>query len=311
VLERQISRLLAEPYAEVQAIGAELRRAAESVAVSPTASYPEPVCAAPTLVKYTAPATYAATAYQRLKTLAAPLLDRLAEPDRSRTVELADDEAPLDELAATLLYRVDAAGHSYRQIQALVRELSSEDKHALVEASLADRGRHDELLREHQAGYALKFDVLVDLGAFRDLHRHRRCVQVIQELTPAHGFDDPGQVFARGLGASAAGRADRRGLTDRYASALRSASATLSQLESAHPLDAHYLLPMGNRVRAVFKMDVAEAAYIAELRSGPAGHFSYREVAWQMFEALRDRVPALAANLRVSNPRKEVDLLRR
>ena len=57
-----------------------------------------------------------------------------------------------------------------------------------------------------------------------------------------------------------------------------------------------------------------EAAYIAELRSGPAGHFAYREAAWQIFEALKERFPAFAASAsggRVSNPREEVDLLKR
>jgi thymidylate synthase ThyX len=98
---------------------------------------------------------------------------------------------------------------------------------------------------------------------------------------------------------------------ERYVHALDSAGTTVRALAREHPLDCHYLLPMAYRVRALFKMDLAEAAYIAELRSGPAGHFSYREVAWQMFEALRDRFPAFAAGLRVSNPREHVDLLKR
>ena len=85
----------------------------------------------------------------------------------------------------------------------------------------------------------------------------------------------------------------------------------MAELASTRPLEAHYLLPLAYRVRALFKMDLAEAAYISELRTAPAGHFSYREVAWQMFEALRERFPAFAATLRVSNPRGEVNLLER
>ena len=107
-------------------------------------------------------------------------------------VELADDEAPLDELVATLLFRTNPAGHSYRQLQALVRDLPAAERQALVAASLADRGPHDELLREHQSGYALKLDLLIDLGSYRDLHRHRRCVQIVQELTPAARLRRPG-----------------------------------------------------------------------------------------------------------------------
>src|SRR5215216_6645703 len=83
VLERQISRLLAEPYDEVQAIGRELRQAAETVAESPTVRYPEPIRAAPTLVKYTAPAEYGPASQARVHALAAPFLARLPIPDRS------------------------------------------------------------------------------------------------------------------------------------------------------------------------------------------------------------------------------------
>lgn len=310
VLERQISRLLADPYPEVVAIGRDLRRAAEEAAETPTVKYPEPVRAAPTLVKYTAPAAYPAASRERLRELARPLLARLPAPDRSRMVELAADETPLDELVATLLYRVDAAGHSYRQIQQLVRDLSPAEKAALVDASLAERGPHDELLREHQSGYAVKLDLLLDLGAFRDLHRHRRCVQIIQDLTFEHGYEAPAWVFERGLGPAAA-EAARQGLPARYARALDAARAAADALARRQPLAAHYLLPLAFRVRALFKMDLAEAAYIAELRSAPSGHFAYREAAWQIYAALQERYPAFAARLRVSNPRVEVDLLKR
>jgi thymidylate synthase ThyX len=58
-------------------------------------------------------------------------------------------------------------------------------------------------------------------------------------------------------------------------------------------------------------MDFAEAVYIAELRSGPAGHFSYRRVAWEMYRAVADRYPALASYFRVHDPNEPVDLLQR
>jgi len=57
---------------------------------------------------------------------------------------------------------------------------------------------------------------------------------------------------------------------------------------------AAYLLPLGTRVRAVFKMDFGEALYIAELRSGVAGHFSYRRVAGRCIAPWPKRHPALA-----------------
>ena len=59
------------------------------------------------------------------------------------------------------------------------------------------------------------------------------------------------------------------------------------------PLAAPYLLPLAARVRALFKMDAGQAVYISELRTGVGGHFSYRQIAWEIYEALRE--PRMAA----------------
>ncbi|MGA2697169.1 MAG: FAD-dependent thymidylate synthase, partial [Terriglobales bacterium] len=75
--------------------------------------------------------------------------------------------------------------------------------------------------------------------------------------------------------------------------------------------DSQYALPLGFRKRTLFKMDFAEALYISELRSGPAGHFSYRRVAYAMYEAVGKRYPAMAKYFRVSDVKEPVDLLKR
>ena len=74
---------------------------------------------------------------------------------------------------------------------------------------------------------------------------------------------------------------------------------------------AQYLLPMATRCRAMFKMDFAEALYISELRSGIAGHYSYRLVAWAMYKAVAARHPGLAQLYRIQDVREPVDLLQR
>jgi hypothetical protein len=74
---------------------------------------------------------------------------------------------------------------------------------------------------------------------------------------------------------------------------------------------SQYAIPLGFRKRTLFKMDFAEAVYISELRSGPAGHFSYRNVAYAMYEAVAKRYPALAKHFRVTDVRQPVDLLKR
>ncbi len=74
---------------------------------------------------------------------------------------------------------------------------------------------------------------------------------------------------------------------------------------------AQYCLPLATRCRAMFKMDFAEALYISELRSGVAGHFSYRRVAWEMYRAVAAKHPSLASYFRIDDVNQPVDLLRR
>lgn len=348
VLERQISRLLTDPLPEVQGIGAELKAAclrpaeqplAQQVAVktgagrgagshglngnghngnglNSTHSYHEAdtgaLPAAPTLVKYTAPSAYQQAARAALEALATELLSSIGDPDRSRAVELGEPSLPEDEAVATLLYRHDPAGHSYRQVQAVVQALPTERKQAVLAAAVKDRGPHDgDLPRELQSGYAYTYDLLMDVGSFRDLHRHRRCVQIVQEPTAEHGAESAAEVFPRAFGTEIGRAALAAGIGDAYDRAVASGLAASREIAGEAPLAGPYLLPLATRIRALFKMDAAQAVYISELRTGAGGHFSYRQIAWEMYEALRERSPALAVLARPTPLTDPPDLLRR
>jgi len=75
--------------------------------------------------------------------------------------------------------------------------------------------------------------------------------------------------------------------------------------------NAQYAIPLAFRKRTLFKMDFAEAVYISELRTTPAGHVSYRNVAYAMYEAVAAKYPALAKYFRVHDVHQPVDLLKR
>ena len=336
-LERQISELLSSPLAEIRAVAEDLRAACQSAAFDPAVSAAETLhlaldgvhlpaeaqdalaaltaaldrtAAAPTLVKYTAPLVYQIATAQEMRQAATELLGDIPRDPVSPTVVLAPAADPTDELVATLLYQYDPSQHAYCQILEIVRELSVGFKREIADRSMRHRGPHDDLLRAHQVGAPLQFDCTIDIGAFRDLHRHRRCVQIIPAFSAAHGTDDATQWFSWGLGDAAAARAADAGLITHYQYTLKNARAAIDALASAHPDEASYLLPMAYRCRALFKMDYAEAAYIIEQRTGVGGHFSYRHAAYAMYTALAAREPDFATYIRVTPP-TEIDLLRR
>ena len=330
-LETQVAHLLAQPHKEVRDLGALLKQAAVSPAynaneeslralvaeireVSPAIAdradreLLRAVRVAPTLVKYADPNTYEIETRRELRQAAAELMGK-APIEAAPLVDLVDNEAERSasngdlleiELAATLIY-----GHchySYRQLRRTIAAAGETRRREIIDLGLRHRGKHDELPRVFSAGQQFQFDILMDIGGFRDMHRHRRCVQIMQDFTTAHGFDTPPEVEAAGV------RGEYETAMKRVASAVQKLSANGSE-EAAQ--NAQYAVPLAFRKRTLFKMDFAEAVYISELRTTPAGHASYRNVAYAMYEAVASKYPAMAKYFRVYDVREPVDLLKR
>ncbi len=321
-LETQISRLLSHPAPEVQHLGERLREAAagpawcvnrQELAVLQeriTAADPEladesrelllrETRPAPTLVKYATPSFYRKESRQELRQAAREIMGN-TPIDQAPLVDLVEKSESLEaEIAATLLYA--NSHYPYRQLRDAMTSLGEARCTEIISLGIRHRGRHDEILREFSAGQSLRFDILMDIGGFRDMHRHRRCTQILQEFTSLHGYAEP-----EGLTAD---------LTPVYRHALDSAHALYAALAASQIAEttgaAPYLLPLGTRTRALFKMDFAEALYISELRSAPQGHFSYRRVAWEMYLAVQRKHPSLAQHFRVHDPDAPIDLLKR
>ena len=267
------------------------------------------VRSAPTLVKYAQPNDYEIQSRLELARAAEEILDGLPCAV-APVVDLVERTESLEvELASTLLY--SASHHPYRQIRDVVAGLPASRVAEIVELGLRHRGKHDEALRAFHAGAALRFDILMDIGGFRDMHRHRRCTQIIQPFTALHGYETP---TSGDLGPDVNILAEA-GVLAEFQSAVDQAHAGSGRIAASDAPEAAqsalYLLPLATRIRSLFKMDFAEAQYIIELRSGPAGHFSYRRVAWEMFLALQRQHPALARQIRVTDYTQPIDLLQR
>src|SRR5258708_8482129 len=213
-LETQVAHLLAQPHKEVRDLGALLKQAAISPAynaneeslralvaeirtVSPEiAERAERELlregrAAPTLVKYADPNLYESETRRELRQAAAELMQgAVIEP--APLVDLLDNDS-LDtdshskgaleiELATTLVY-----GHchySYRQLCQTVEAAGEARRREIIDLGLPHRGSHDEMPRPFSAGQHFRFDILMDIGGFRDLHRHRPCVPLLQQFSP-------------------------------------------------------------------------------------------------------------------------------
>jgi thymidylate synthase ThyX len=327
-LETQVSRLLTSEFAEVRQIAEKLRLAASEPAWNVqhaaakvlceeigsvdatcgqriTEVLMRPVKTAPTLVKYAIANEYQSASRTELAAAAAELMAN--QPiDPAPVVDLLDDTESLEvELATSLLY--PHCHYSYRQLRHHVAALTEARYSELIALGTKHRRRHDELLRAFSAGQAFRFDILMDIGGFRDMHRHRRCIQLLQDYTDAHGYEEPTCPGQPSLAEA--------NLQTPYQAAMDAAFDAYRQLRGSGlpeaAQSAQYTLPLGTRCRSMFKMDFAEVLYIAELRSGVAGHFSYRRIAWEMYKVVEKRHPALAPYFRIEDVNEPIDLLKR
>lgn len=260
-IEKQIRRLRASEYAELRGLGEEI---AEACAAPPdcvwdTNAAAEPL--APTLARHAEADNYSAQSREDLKAWAAQNLPAPSGFEPGRVDLLKPTNVPAD-VVATLLYPV--TNRPFRELYEMACQWSDRRRAEVI--GLALRGRTREEIPAGFRGGLYAYDFTIDIGAYRDLQRHRRCQKYRQAYTGDLGFDTPKLVAEAGA-------------TDIFEPAMRSALETLHRLPQP---GAHYLLPFGARSRFLFKMDFAEAEYISKLRSGVKGHFSYREIAWEM-----------------------------
>jgi thymidylate synthase ThyX len=289
-LEKQIRRLKASEYLELRELAEELALACASPPACAWDSQfaTEPV--APTLARHVEPDTHPVQARADLQRWAEQNLGRLPAA-AFEDVELVRPDDTLSDIAATLLYPVTL--RPFRELYETVREWSRERRMEVLDVAVQSRSGRDELLRGFRsAPYA--FDIVMDIGAYRDLHRHRRCQQFRQAYSGTLGYETPHVI-------------EDAGLLENYQHNIEKALGTASNLPAPA---GEYLLPFATRSRFLFKMDFAEAEYICRLRSGVKGHFSYRSVAWRMKLKMELLEPEMGRLLTATPPSVEDPLKR-
>ncbi len=289
-LEKQIRRLKASEYAELRELAEEM---AQACAAPPDCSFRDRVWhepLAPTLAQFVRRDSYLAQVRDDLRLWACENLP----PPRSTSsppVDLLRPTDPVAEAVATLLYPVTE--RPFRELYEWALEWSPAVRREVLDLAVRTRGERDELPRAFRSAPYV-FDLVMDIGAWRDLHRHRRCHQARQDFTWDLGYETPPPVVEAGL-------------EQEYRSAIRSALQTAASLPAP---GRHYLLPFAVRSRFLFKMDFAEADYVCRLRTSVKGHFSYRRVAWEMKQALERLEPELGRLIQATPPWVEAPLRR-
>jgi len=139
--------------------------------------------------------------------------------------------------------------------------------------------RFDRTGRGLEAGYPITFDLVGGFAEYRDLERHRMLTQQRQPLTTDLGFIMPSEMGIVGLEEEVETLVDK--ISDLNSDLRRTGLGEASQ----------YATLFNNRMRFKMGMNLREFQHLAELRTQPAGHFSYRSMVMEMARKLIDRDP--------------------
>ena len=112
------------------------------------------------------------------------------------------------------------------------------------------RHRRDKLSRAFK-NVCSAFDILGNLGFYRDLHRHRILTQERQNFTTVHGYDTPPEI-------------EEAGFKSEFDGCMKHAAEFYERIYADLPGEAQYVVPFAYKIRWYMKMNLREALHMCE-----------------------------------------------
>jgi thymidylate synthase ThyX len=205
----------------------------------------------------------------------------------TQSVEMAVRLAEYDpdgetKVIAAMLYEAPRAHRTWEEMYNDVSKMSGEEKKKIVDAYLKGRTqRWQKIGRAFEHAVSL-FEIEMNIGGWRDLHRHRMLTHQRQFYSCIHGYDTPPEVL-------------HAGLAEEFSNALERAAAIFKKMEKQNPHLAQYAVPLAYRVRFLQRENLRQSFWQIELRTGPQGHPDYRHVAQEKYRLLCKAYPLLGS----------------
>lgn len=167
------------------------------------------------------------------------------------------------------------------------QRMNTEEKRRVIATYLKGRSeRWQKVGRAFENTY-VRFEVVMNIGAWRDLHRHRMLTQQRQYFTTQHGYDVPPEVTDAGI-------------EQQYRAAIERVN-TVHEHIAAHDVHiAQYATTLAHRMRFMQWENVRECFWEMELRTIPEGHPDYRHIEQEKFRLLSNIYPLFAEHMRVN-----------
>jgi thymidylate synthase ThyX len=162
------------------------------------------------------------------------------------------------------------------------KTLSDAEKRELFERYLSKRtARWQKVGRAFENAY-LRFEIVMDIGSYRDLHRHRMMTQERQSFSTVHGYSVPVEL-------------QQAGLAGRFTEALVSADQVFQRIQVVDRDLAQYIVPLAYRMRFYQWQNFRQLFWETELRTVSQGHPDYRFIEQEKYRLVKEMFPLVAS----------------
>ena len=187
-----------------------------------------------------------------------------------------------DKIIASLLY--PELKETWERALEKVKKLSISEKEKILAKVLKDRKyRWYKVPRAFENVY-LRFEILLNIGAWRDLQRHRMQTQINQKFTIENGFDIPEEL-------------EEIGLKEKFISAIEELEKLYQKIEDKNL--AQYAVSFAHRVRFLQYQNLRQFFWETELRTISQGHFHYRQIEQEKARIIKKIYPLISKYLLV------------
>lgn len=169
---------------------------------------------------------------------------------------------------------------AWSEIEAAVRTMSADAKRRVIAEYLSGRTKRFQKVGRAFENANVRFEITMNIGAWRDLQRHRILTQQRQLFTCVHGYDIPPEIFEAGL-------------ESEFKDAISRTEDIYADIAAGDIECAQYAVAMAHRVRFMQYENLRQAFWEIELRTIPEGHPDYRHVSQQKYHLLANAYPLL------------------
>ncbi len=189
-----------------------------------------------------------------------------------------------DKIIAGLLY--PELKEPLEKIFEKVKRLKISEKEKIFEKVLKDRKyRWYKIPRAFENVY-LKFEIVLNIGAWRDLQRHRMQTEYHQKFNISNGFEVPQELVELKL-------------DQEFVQALEKIEKLFLKIEKFNKEVAQYSVSLAHKIRFIQYQNLRQFFWETELRTIPQGHPDYRKIEQEKAKIIQKIYPLLGKYLLV------------